>query len=177
MWKKTSYWSQNIETRMLLLVTNVGHVKSILTSANKSCGTVHMFQFYRETMTHNVEELRSGIELLTKGAEVLKEKFAAYVADKTVPLEDRWSLFETAPDALKEHSSWYADFKINNEEISWYDDYYLDRHQTMDTLDLVSQTEEMTLSDYTTPKYSENVINDLKEQVLAKNLGSFVYDW
>ena len=116
----------------------------------------------------------------------LKEDFARVIADTELPLEERWDLFVKAPDFLKEYKGWVEDFKAFPCEITWYDDFNKERHETVDTVSIVeSIVEDVKYSggDFEKSKLctrlgiTPDVLVALKEEILSKNLGSFVYDW
>lgn len=116
----------------------------------------------------------------------LKDRYLAFIADTTIPLDERWAVFKEAPDDWKEQKSWIQHFDFEKEfigEISWYDDFYVDRHETVDMVDFCEER----LEDYFAGKYEEEdeewqtvviaCIVAAKEEVLASNMGSFEFDW
>lgn len=106
----------------------------------------------------------------------LRVKFEAYIADQSIPLEDRWDAFVTAPQSLKDFDYYMPQFKSLPEDFIMYDGpIHMDRHQTMDTDDLVDNVQ--VLKDCNYECYQGINIDALKEEILALNLGSFTYDW
>lgn len=108
----------------------------------------------------------SEIEKLDGQVKLMKSRFERLIAETSIPLETRWRLFCDSPDYLKNHKTWIVDIRLHGEEIHWYDDFYINRHQTVDMKDIVEHLEEI-----------DQDLAAFKEEILAKNLGSFVYDW
>lgn len=122
------------------------------------------------------------IEFKSKSA--LREKYQKYIVDKNIPLNDRWAVFKEAPIEWKKTDSCYVTFKVASKlpsrEIVWYNDFHKDRYQTVDMVDLVD-----TIKDNI--KWSKDkkewegwnleLVEELMEEILSKNLDSFIYDW
>lgn len=108
----------------------------------------------------------------------LKETYRNFISDKTVPLEDRWILFKIAPHDWKEHSRWVEYFSFEKllpeKEINWYDDFGYERCQSVDMYILI----EDYFSDFVEDlPNKEEIITTAKEEILSKNIGSFIFDW
>lgn len=119
-----------------------------------------------------IENSFKAIEDLAEGS---RKDFGDLIKDKSVPLDERWELFCRAPDSIKLHDRWIHEFKWEekHQAISWYDDFYMDRHQTVDMQAIIEIMEENESG----TEYSEEMILDMKEEILDKNLGSFCNDW
>ena len=112
-----------------------------------------------------------------------KAEFQALLVNQDVPLDIRWNLFKRAPAAMVEHRSFYVDYSAMEQlneghEVSWYDDFYVERYNTVNIVDIV---DEMPSNDDKTMG-SNAVANPelyakLKEEVLAKGVRTFVFDW
>ena len=117
-----------------------------------------------------------------KSPNALRDRYVAYIKDTGIPLDERWETFKEAPDDWKEHRLWVQTFDIEKTvgEISWYDDMYIEKYQTVDMVSLVEDTIADEIDDeddeYDGPWNAETVAA-FKEEILAKNLGSFVFDW
>jgi len=111
---------------------------------------------------------------LNKVIELYKPSFEAYIKDKSVPIEDRWASFLTAPYSIKEHECYGTDLLLDGKDINWYDDFGVERYQTV-TADLILDWL-YGREDDDGAVISDTVINDMKEQILQKNLGGFEYD-
>ena len=110
---------------------------------------------------------------------LLKEVFSDYIKDKSVPLEDRWEVFCAAPDDFSIHEGCQYHFDREEDdfgEISWYDDFYYDRHQTVHMESLIDKIQDK-VNDRFSPKWNLEVLQNFKEEILSKNLKSFVNDW
>lgn len=107
----------------------------------------------------------------------LKPEFEAYIKDQSVPLSERWALFANCPTQLHNAGPWVEHLEIGGEEICWYDDFYIDRGVQVNLVDIVTQMVDNVESTYVTPNYNMADINEFKEMLLARNLGSFCNDW
>jgi hypothetical protein len=110
------------------------------------------------------------VEDLNKQIEAIKSEFAAYIADKSIPLDERWEVFMNAPDNLQGSSPWIQRFKGLPKDFVGYDGpVYAERYQTVDVeyiLDVISEIDPSKID-----------VVAFKEDVLSKNLYSFKYDW
>ena len=117
------------------------------------------------------------IKAYKKNQNPLQVRYVAYIKDTSIPLADRWKVFFEAPTDFKNHKSYIEHFAseklLPNAEISWYDDFYVEKNETVDMFDMVVNMEEKEGED----GYSPEVIAAFKEEILKKNLGSFDYDW
>lgn len=119
--------------------------------------------------------------------ESIKPNFAVYIQNKDISLEERWAVFALAPSELKTHELYGPTFRSIHSDFIMYDGpVHMDRGQTMTTLDLIDSIE-TSLKDieedmYCGRKWAQDMlevvdINALKEEIMAKNLHSFDYDW
>ena len=124
-------------------------------------------------------------EKVLKYLEAKKEidsELEGWVKDKSTPLNERWDVFILMKSGSR--SGWMEDFKTLNDlagEVSWYDDFHLEKHETMDMERLVEhvaenidETGEYALFD---GKVTEKVVEDLQEEILEKFIWSFKFDW
>lgn len=110
-----------------------------------------------------------------------KDIFAKYIAEKSIPLDERWNAFVLAEHELKNHNTYVTTFKSLPEDFIMDDGpIQMERHETMDAVSLVERVEGVMEDNQ--DEYSEEALNavtiiSLKEELLALNLGSFTYDW
>lgn len=106
-----------------------------------------------------------------------KLEFQQYLKDKSIPLEERWNLFTGYGIHLLDETCDcpYLNWD-NGEEIFIYDDFYINRHQSVWYTYLVDCIIEYT-EDNPEYNYSEDRLNKLKEQILSNGYSSFLYDW
>lgn len=96
--------------------------------------------------------------------------------DKFISVEDRWEMYLLIRPYLKVDSC-YHDFRTLEEirEVSWYDDFYLEREETMELDDdfIIKATKEFDLN--------TEQVNALRTEVLEyayeKGYGAFKNDW
>lgn len=74
-------------------------------------------------------------QLFVDGVEERRNKIRAYIMDETIPYEDRKEVWLETPDHLMSEGPWIihlTDYYEKHGEISWYDDFYIERRQTAD---------------------------------------------
>jgi len=113
------------------------------------------------------------------GGNPLKDRFLAFISDKSVPLDERWEAFKEAPSEFLYQQSWMYHFKsealLPEKEIEWYEggdeSFYVERHQTVYMIDF--------LDDWVLDKesFTPEIIAAFKEEVLENAMESFEYDW
>lgn len=122
--------------------------------------------------------LAKQIEDLKRLTATVKPQCEAYCADKSFPLADRWEIFCIAPD--KECSPFQeipSEDEVGlTEEISPYDDWCLERHETFDVCDKINNWEESIGASWGTG-YNQVTLDLFKEYYMATYTGSFVFDW
>jgi hypothetical protein len=126
----------------------------------------------------------------------LKDRSVAYINDMTVPLSVRWAVFKEMSDDWKVEESWIQHFDAEKllpcGEISWYDDFYVEKYETVDMVEfveerLIEKLFEESDEDYpdevygatidTLPPEIQTIVDAWREEILSKNLASFTYDW
>jgi len=118
------------------------------------------------------EKLLQQIKDLEEIKKTLEPNCRQFCADESIPVKDRWEVFEKA--TYKKHLCYGGppnakDVGLDN-EISPYDDWYLDRHQTFDVVERISGWE-------VDGSYSPDVIDKFKNHYMLQYLGSWEYDW
>ncbi len=128
--------------------------------------------------------MRTEIAMITEIHEInrkiaeLKLAFEAYIKNQDYPLDERWSAFCQANDALKNHFSSYHDFMCMDNGAIKYDGWLLhvERNETVHTEFIVELAES-----YNEERYDPDMrvvdVDALKEEILSLNLGSYEYDW
>lgn len=98
--------------------------------------------------------------------------------DKTIPLSKRWATFIDAPACIKNTEDYivHFDWEKKYHNLEWYDSFNQDRYSTVNMEDLIVSMEESESCDDSSV-YDKQSIIDIKEEILAKNLYSFVFDW
>jgi hypothetical protein len=96
----------------------------------------------------------------------------SYVQDKSYPLEERWKVFvEAGKEGLLEEEPFIQHWE--GEVEKWFEDW-LDG-------DIVYKYEEVScersINKANCPESTEEFINELKEQWMAKFIYSFKFDW
>lgn len=110
----------------------------------------------------------------------VKDVFEKFIADKSIPLNDRWVIWVNAPKSLKRHEK-YIYHWVNTEfdDGVMYDGYlyWTERYSVVDIAWVFEHISEMDEDDLVRYGISEQMIIDEKEKILSINLGSYVYDW
>ena len=95
-----------------------------------------------------------------------------YLKDKEEPLTERWEIFTKVYNELDTDSCYFTIPDINGEEITYYDDLYCDKYQTIDYPQIVE-----TLADKFEVEETDSIFNELKESMLQSGDGACVNDW
>lgn len=127
--------------------------------------------------------VEEGINSLMWSVANLKMKFEDVISSVDIPLEDRWNLFSSAPDCLKNHSDYIERFEQFGFDFDpTCDDY--ERYRKVDMVEVVERVAgdalewDEVLKDYKEPTLEQvESINKFKEHILSSNLGSFIMDW
>jgi hypothetical protein len=112
-----------------------------------------------------------------------KRILEGWITDKSNSLEQRWATWCEAPSCLKNSESDLVSFENLPEDFICYDGYYnVDRYQTVCTKSMIENIEYSydnfkKFDFFGGGAYRNLNIDALKEEILTKNLGSFVYDW
>jgi hypothetical protein len=115
--------------------------------------TIREFKLMEKVMLQRVEEIL---------------KFCQDV--NSAPLQIRWDAYAQIQPHLKIQSyTWHSDLLG---DISWYDDFNLERYSIMPFDNLVERVEEKNTDD----GWDIN-IDALKEEIIATGLGGFEEDW
>ncbi len=128
-------------------------------------------------------EMLSKINRLNKQIEEAKKDFVEFIQDKSYDLEERFAVFRTAPDVLKEHQTYVQRFKSlgdtdrGDRAIGYYCWLrHVERYEIVDTKDII-ESAECYNEERDDPDMRIVDIPALKEEILQANLGSYEYDW
>ena len=106
-----------------------------------------------------------------QGVEISPEAATEMLTDKSIPLDERWELYE---QMVKHHvitsDEGYGDGFIETLTPggTLYDDYYMDRHVSMTYPDMLERAEDTNKA---------HNVEEWKEKVLAAGDASFTNDW
>ena len=103
------------------------------------------------------------------------KRYKDYINNKDIPLNDRWEVFKEAPADWKNRYYWLCQFKVENKlsrEISWSDDFYIDKHQTVDMVNIIERLEDDPTR-FFNKGWTKELIEEFKEDILQGNIGSF----
>ena len=117
----------------------------------------------------------------------LGREYRAFIADKSIPLEERWAAYLSAPSNMKREDSYTTHFRTLDGDFFMYDGtYHCERHQTVELAEVVTYIEEELESMEADPQwYSDRQMAEIravdltlfKEEILEQNVHSFKYDW
>lgn len=126
------------------------------------------------------QELLTQLEALTRGAAAFEPVVKKYIQDETQPLDDRWEVFKAVPNGMLS-DRWIQHYKFDGMEISWYDDHYIERHETVDNLEIIERYEENLGegNDYMPfrTEVTQEKIDKLKSDMLLSGIRFWEYDW
>lgn len=113
----------------------------------------------------------------------IKPEYVLYIKDRTIPLEERWNVFQHMPEFMKQSGGWVEYIPILEDSgIEWYDDFYIDRYQTVELNKIIERIKEELDDEYKGDLYEKikdipNLVDEIKEWVLENNIYSFINDW
>jgi hypothetical protein len=137
----------------------------------------------------NIEKFKADFKENQMQSESLKTQFETFIADKSIPLEERWDFFQSMPGVLKEQDIFAVNFFVFKEYIpkfSWYDDFGMEQGHAQHMDDIMKRIEE-EIKDYKSYPQSINRVGkafvknptamaEFKEEILHRNLKGFIFD-
>lgn len=141
-------------------------------------------------MSAAIMQFNEQTEIIKNMQKQLVDAYHMILKDKGISTTERWDFYKNAPSVYKETTCWietYEKLELNPNRFSWYDDFNVDRYQTVNMVNIVEKIESR-LKDYKedSRKIQEtfmpfvndpNALNELKEEIMEKNIESFVNDW
>ena len=115
--------------------------------------------------------LHDRVDVFLSGKESLVNEVQLFIANKDLPLDDRWALFDKAESLLPIDSCVVTLNQVENNDYEWYDDFGYERYETIRFTWLLDKV----LDD--PEKYKKIVIRDLMEEILSTGVAGFKYDW
>lgn len=131
----------------------------------------------------DLHEMAATISSLKKDLNTVKQQFMKAIKDKTIPLEDRWNLWIDSPSFLKDFSQFSIKFDCMGKNFSWHDDMLISRNETIDMEDLTWELDQYVDHQCDDPERyfvrklfrNRPLFDQLREEILARNLEYFVY--
>ena len=104
-----------------------------------------------------------------------------YFSDKSVPLSERWDVYEKVAGILPidRYGQNAIEGALGN-DISLYDDFNIERYQTVRYVDQIESLESdfgFDEADYGPPRFTQEQIDSIKELVLASGTQGFIHNW
>lgn len=139
-------------------------------------------------MNEVIVQLVADIKALEETMLKLKPEFEAYITDLSVDLETRWQVWLDAPISLKNTDGWISAGRLNalpEDYVSYDGPHYAERYQDVN-MSYVVDTFSEWFEEYEANSLEfledreitqEEAIDALCEEILAKNLHSYSYDW
>jgi hypothetical protein len=132
-----------------------------------------------------LQELNTAIKEFVKYQNTIKQEFLKAIRDKSVPIAERWEFWCDAPSALKDFSQFSVKFPCMGKNFHWTHDMWFDRYQTVDLEDVVlelensvqEQCDDLEQQFHRKLFRHPEVLDQLKEEILSRNLEYFVFDW
>lgn len=90
-------------------------------------------------------------------------------------LDKRWRAFTIISKQVKMPCKTYGDgfIDILSDNGSLYDDFYIERYQTMDYVNMYESIQEKLEEG----EYNQENVDEWREAVLQSGYGSFIHDW
>lgn len=105
------------------------------------------------------------------------DDFKSVLKNKSIPLDERWDSFTKLVESgvlndIENYGDGFVDtLKLGSGgELTPYDDFYIERHETSLYTDLFEKIDE-------DPEIDLDSVVKWKEEVLSKGSAGFVYDW
>jgi hypothetical protein len=135
--------------------------------------------------------VKTRVAIINEKIEDLREDFANYIKDKTIPLKERWTVFANANDALSNHEPWIFRFKSINMDkelnlqgsapeicgigrvfkvTDWLEELYEREFFAWEK----SESRDRTDSEW---EVIFKFFEPLQEEILENNIKSWCYDW
>ena len=109
---------------------------------------------------------KKGIDLLEK------------LSTSELPLDEKWKFYKNLDESLA-HDCWVVHFDSIDDKFTFYDDFNVDKYQTVGMVEIVEKVEEEQKDDskWRNEKMDLIDLDALKEEILKMKLTSFTYDW
>ena len=115
------------------------------------------------------------VSALIKQIEEIKYEFSKYIADTSIPLEERWEVFMKAPEVLHNKDIWKTRFKgVPSDFVGNDGPLYAERHMEVDIQQYMEVLENP--DDYNYDPSDVDIVA-FKEDVLSRNIYSYTFDW
>lgn len=126
---------------------------------------------------NSIETQFARVEVLSQKLAEAKGAIAPMLKDQTIPLDERWTAFQRlmtlAPLKVQSYGDGFVDWLGDN--LTLYDDFYIERHETVMYVDFLERITDEYFSEKR-PISPENIA-EWKEQVLQSGYGGFKFDW
>jgi hypothetical protein len=112
------------------------------------------------------------LALFETDIETRKKKIVEFFQDTNNSYEDRLEVWKNTPSNLQTEHGWVihlTDFEKKHGEISWYDDFYVERYSIFD---LTEATEYSGAEDW-----DEEKLKDFYENCMKEGVHTFKMDW
>ncbi len=122
------------------------------------------------------DELKAALSAVETAKEKLRQEHLAKLTDKSLSLDERWAIFlQLAEAGVLGHESYgdgyLDDLQGSHNELTQYDDFHNDRHETVSYKDMYERIVE-------NPEDFEGCdIDAWREKVLEEGCATFDYDW
>ena len=102
-------------------------------------------------------------------------EYKEYISDKTHTLDDRWEVFCIAPYFWQIHTPYIEQFDVFGklEKFSWSHDYNYEINETVDLFAFVHFVQENLNTRFNKFGWTQEIIDEFKEEILQRNLASF----
>ena len=122
-------------------------------------------------------------EELTKLIDEWNASLWLIIEDKNNSLQDRIDAYYALFITKKNGDGWVQHYEFDGEEISWFDDFYYEKYQTVDNADIIERYLE-NLDDFNPPnkdwdkvEYWPENIKNLAEQMMDSKVRWWSIDW
>jgi len=99
-------------------------------------------------------------------------------SDPSYTLDFRWDIYQKVRKFLKIDSIYFTPSILDEYNISWYDDCYLERYEVQHfDEDFIKRCVKFLEGKGVEPTEIPSMINKIKEEILEEGIGGFENDW
>lgn len=136
-------------------------------------------------MSVSREDIDIEINSLLNIKDRIQDHISEYLKSDKNTLDEKWDLFSTLDSSLFKEHGWIIHLpELDKHRICWYNDFYIERHKTVDLVDIVFNIEENRawyeeLGNEPEEDDKTRLIDleQLKKEILECGYRTFVFDW
>lgn len=129
----------------------------------------------------NISDIRDRLDHITNLMSEVASDFAVVIADKSIPLAERWELFSNAPAEFRDTDGyiWQPEALKSLGRHPWEYFTFCERYRYIDLVEIINDNYDLSSADEEQfgVKVTRQVVEELVEEMLQSNTAGFTYDW